>query len=449
MLLALASYYKGLLDVQNDQDLRDGLTQLFTRLSFRPPNGPLTKTERKIYHLCLGLLDDSNKVQKGPAEEMKPLLQEVREKTPKRAHVSVQFSTPPASDEARFSNRTPTSTPLASQRARTDTFFKKPKEVPFEEKKTSPKVEPEKVVSQSPVVGPTKEKSVQTPNKSPKKKKEDIAETVKSTEASLQKAATPPKTRIDSPKKTDAEVFKKPMKLSKKVPSPKAEIPKKTSSPKAAQPVEQKAPVKMPEDALNKAFWESSLNRDIGEIPLLPENLTEILNSPCPFSSGKKVGDTHILALIVPSVTFDELDLTVKQKGFSFIFMAARTYKVDIFSPLMAESPYWILMTREFIKGSQKMDYQGQKDCVAKAPGYRLPNMTEVVLCQTGHHFMKKEWLFSSVHGWFSTSKAPLAFTRCEEEGMVAGYYPKGLFVDNQFPSKAAPTVGAVAVRRL
>ncbi|MCB1075385.1 MAG: hypothetical protein KDK59_07605, partial [Simkania sp.] len=54
--------------------------------------------------------------------------------------------------------------------------------------------------------------------------------------------------------------------------------------------------------AFGKAKWEKFFG-DTGIEPPLPLNINEILNSPCPFWSGKKVRETHVLILVPRTVS--------------------------------------------------------------------------------------------------------------------------------------------------
>lgn len=44
--------------------------------------------------------------------------------------------------------------------------------------------------------------------------------------------------------------------------------------------------------------WKKHFGVDVGEVPPIPVNMYQILNSSCPFWPEKKVGETHLLALI-------------------------------------------------------------------------------------------------------------------------------------------------------
>jgi len=64
----------------------------------------------------------------------------------------------------------------------------------------------------------------------------------------------------------------------------------------------------LPAIAFGKEKWAIYFG-DVGVEPPLPPNIHEILQSPCPFFPGKKVGETHLLTLIPKTVNGKSLTL--------------------------------------------------------------------------------------------------------------------------------------------
>ena len=74
------------------------------------------------------------------------------------------------------------------------------------------------------------------------------------------------------------------------------------------QPFASLAITPLPMSAFGKAKWATYFG-DIGMEPPLPPNIHQILQSPCPFWSGKKVEETHLLVLIPQTVNGKALTL--------------------------------------------------------------------------------------------------------------------------------------------
>jgi hypothetical protein len=186
---------------------------------------------------------------------------------------------------------------------------------------------------------------------------------------------------------------------------------------------------------------------EVGTAPPLPENMVDILNSPCPFWTGKAVKDTHLLVLLPATVDgmpfslnlLRELVKSPKGGGhptkYSF-------YEGDIQKVLGAQPPvssYWILMTRDVLEGTRNKEYTDQKAIVATHAremdlSYELPGTLEAATAILSHYVRSAERLYSD---------SPSTYTRCQESVkelfsmtcpvVVGGLSSEGLFVSSGF----------------
>ena len=167
---------------------------------------------------------------------------------------------------------------------------------------------------------------------------------------------------------------------------------------------------------LDKSVWEQYFG-SVGEEPALPDDLEAIMDSDCPFWSGSKVRDTHLLALIPEQVagrplTLDYLrDLITRPQGeglgteYLSYWHAARE-AVGSQSP---NSSYWVLMTRDVLPGSRRKSYAAQCALVegySKRTGlaYEVPGALEAAVVMLLHHVRSGEYLYS---------ESPTTRTRC------------------------------------
>ena len=165
---------------------------------------------------------------------------------------------------------------------------------------------------------------------------------------------------------------------------------------------------------VDKSVWEQYFGA-IGEEPALPDDLEEILDSPCPFWHGRQVRDTHLLALIPSHVAGKPLtlnylgELIQSPKGgghgtkYRNYWNAAR----EALGRQSPESSYWVLMTKDVLEGSRNKSYQDQCALVARHQGYTVPGALEAAVVMLLHHVRKGERLYSD---------NPDTYTRCREK---------------------------------
>jgi hypothetical protein len=190
----------------------------------------------------------------------------------------------------------------------------------------------------------------------------------------------------------------------------------------------------IPAMAFGKAAWAQYFG-DIGVEPPLPPNFEEILNSPCPFWSGKRLRETHLLTLIPQTVneqpfTLNSLnELVQKPKQGS----AAKysSYWEPIQKELGALAPqksYWVLMTRDVIPNSRSKKFDAQKGLIDQNKPYAMPLLLEAATSLLMEQVRTGTRLYTD---------SPYTYTRCQERVsshpnnplVVGGFSSAGLFV--------------------
>jgi hypothetical protein len=182
---------------------------------------------------------------------------------------------------------------------------------------------------------------------------------------------------------------------------------------------------------------------EVGVAPPLPSDIDQILGSPCPFWSGKRVRDTHLLVLIPATVNGKPFSLNLlgelvrypQGRGYSTEF---NYYDSDVQGRFGTQSPvrsYWVLMTHGVLKGSRSKKYASQQALVAYHASraglpYELPGTLEAATAILSHYVRSGERLYAN---------APWTYTRCQdlvldEDGdecpvVVGGFFSGGLNV--------------------
>jgi hypothetical protein len=184
----------------------------------------------------------------------------------------------------------------------------------------------------------------------------------------------------------------------------------------------------VPAMAFGARAWKEYFG-EVGTEPLLPSDINQMLDSPCPFWPGKAVKDTHLLVLIPARVagrpfSLDLLgELIQRPRGGSYS-TKYRYYHDGVQKVVGAQSPaesYWVLMTRSVLEGSKgkgKDHAAAHEAMVAQHAGstdlpYRLPGALEAATAILSHYVRSGERLYSD---------SPWTYARCQE------------LVDNQHP---------------
>ena len=178
------------------------------------------------------------------------------------------------------------------------------------------------------------------------------------------------------------------------------------------------SPFQVPTMAFGAREWRRYFG-EVGEEPLLPSDIDEILDSPCPFWLGKMLRDTHLLVLIPATVDGAPFNLNLlgelvqRPQGGNYS-TKYRVYDSDVREQFGAQSPgysYWVMMTRDVLEGSRSKSYVAQKTLVAahaKRTGlpYELPGILEAATVILSHYVRSGERLYAD---------APWTYMRCKE----------------------------------
>ena len=163
--------------------------------------------------------------------------------------------------------------------------------------------------------------------------------------------------------------------------------------------------------------WETYFGVHIRNVPPLPHNMTEILNSPCLFWPGKKVHETHLLVLIPEAVNDRPLDLKylgeLVQKPLQGHATKYRWF-LTLASILIEPAPktHWVLMTRKVIEGSRNKKYEEEQALLdsysqkAKIP-YEIPTVLDASTCLFMEYVRSGTWLYGD---------NPMTYTLCQEK---------------------------------
>lgn len=130
---------------------------------------------------------------------------------------------------------------------------------------------------------------------------------------------------------------------------------------------------------INEEAWMRYLKVKVSKSPPLPKNLQALLQNPCPFFRGEKVGDTHTLLYLPAKLGKNALDIyslqKVKRECFedSFYHLTENIQRSSA-GPVIkqkAESPGWIFISRELPNSKKKTSEEHIKLCMeaAKNPG--------------------------------------------------------------------------------
>lgn len=206
-------------------------------------------------------------------------------------------------------------------------------------------------------------------------------------------------------------------------------------------------------------------NEDIqAAYAMLPDNMEQILNSPCPVSTeeGKLVKDTHMLVYILSSISEKDKDGNVITKditlrslgelvedrlskegksrdveGYGFILDKA----LEQLDKSVGEG-HWVLMTKDVlggmdtVKGSRNKPFTVQQDMLKElskdcGADYVAPKTLEAVAAIIAQFLRTREFLFGRGEQLWT-------YTRCEEkignyQMVVGAFAPVGLNVCGRY----------------
>lgn len=197
---------------------------------------------------------------------------------------------------------------------------------------------------------------------------------------------------------------------------------------------------------------------EVGEEPPLPRDMDRILYGVCPFWSGKKVKETHLLVLIPTSVNnhafslhlLGELIRSPKGSGHRTQYdYYARRLKTQI-GAVSPDHSYWVLMTRNVLADSRNKAYAEQKKMIAcyMRQGYALPTALEAATAILLHHVCTGERLFSYDPCTYTRCKDLISFLDCTYPAVVGGFSEKGLVVHGDFIASSSSFRGVACCRK-
>ena len=187
----------------------------------------------------------------------------------------------------------------------------------------------------------------------------------------------------------------------------------------------------IPAMAIGPKQWAQHFG-EVGGAPPLPADIDKILNSPCPFWEGKQVKDTHLLVLVPATVNGRPYTLDLLGALISY-------YAGSVKEKLGSQSPrksYWVLMTRDVLKGSRGETYDAQKKLVAThahriGVPYEIPHVLGAVTAILLHYVCTGEPIYAN---------NPWTYTRCKEKVgwkndpvLVGGFSSGGLDISDSF----------------
>jgi hypothetical protein len=199
----------------------------------------------------------------------------------------------------------------------------------------------------------------------------------------------------------------------------------------------------VPSTAIGPKEWEQYFG-EVGAVSPLPENIDEILNSPCPFWEDKQVKDTHLLVLVSATVdgrpfTLNLLGGLIKNPQGGGSKTEYGYYDSAVQKKLGTRSPgssYWVLMTRDVLPDSRSKTYNAQKALVAAHASrldlpYEIPDALSAATAILVHHARAGERLYTD---------DPYTYTRCQEKVgkndypvFVGGFSSEGLVVFHSY----------------
>ena len=180
--------------------------------------------------------------------------------------------------------------------------------------------------------------------------------------------------------------------------------------------------------AFGKAQWRKYFG-DIGEEPLLPPNIEDILDMPCPFwatrekvikkrfkktkretvETGKKVKNTHVLVLVPSHVNGNRLTLeslgelvkSPKAGGKQTKYDMHFGWPSDVNKEIQSQQSHWVLMTKDAIpkSGGKERTYQEQCELVQGYANktsipYDVPHLIDVAVCSFMRYVDSGEFMY-------------------------------------------------------
>lgn len=204
--------------------------------------------------------------------------------------------------------------------------------------------------------------------------------------------------------------------------------------------------------AFGKFQWEQFFG-EVGDEPGLPENIIQLLKSPCPFWPDKKLEETHLLTLIPKTIKGNLLTMKYlgeliqhpkKGKAISYLLYPPERYAsiLDQYGDVPVERSHWVLMTKDMIPGSSGKYAHVLEMLIAKGKGYTLPKALGALVSILMDNFAKGK----------TREKKSRMYTRCQEisfhQGVVGGLGPDNIEIYRCFDDDCGG-IGAAAYLEL
>jgi hypothetical protein len=167
------------------------------------------------------------------------------------------------------------------------------------------------------------------------------------------------------------------------------------------------------ENAFGPKEWYAYFGGYLRNVPPLPSNITEILNSPCPFWPDKKVHETHLLVLVPQTVSGQPLTLKTLGELVKKPLKGAATmydyFSLGQYIDRSAPPSDWVLMTRAVIDGSRYKSYQHQQAFLSEKSHdfYGVPTLLDATCCIFIEYVRSGTRLYNN---------SPYTWTRCQEK---------------------------------
>lgn len=161
--------------------------------------------------------------------------------------------------------------------------------------------------------------------------------------------------------------------------------------------------------AFGKDKWEKYVG-DIGVEPPLPANIESILQSPCPYWRGKKIGETHLLVLIPSKLGTEKTTLSnfvkiVASFRKDFFLKKPEFLRYDKIPEKTIKSSYWALITKDVVPGTLDKHFKWQKEILVKgSKKHKVPRVLEAAIAITMYSIDNPTSIFNAT------------FTLCKEE---------------------------------
>lgn len=211
--------------------------------------------------------------------------------------------------------------------------------------------------------------------------------------------------------------------------------------------------------AFNPAHWNEFLsegNVNVKEMGRayreLPNNIYQILKSPCPAFPGKRIMDTHVLVWIPESVNGKKLNIKnfgeMLKLWFPYSKSGYRHFTREILerNGSISIEPGFRLMTADVILNSRNKNFENQKKLVKNLNEnnhacYKVPKVGEAVVCIMANYLRSEYFLFGALPDW--------TYTSCEErvedyQIIVGGFFSAGLAIKDYYHYNE--TIGVAAI---